>query len=64
MLLLLLLLQVTWVRRRDRQLLTVGTATHSVDTRFMIRVSSADWALVIRHVTLDDAGLYECQVLT
>ncbi|CAD6202123.1 GSCOCG00002952001-RA-CDS [Cotesia congregata] len=30
----------------------------------MIRVSSADWALVIRHVTLDDAGLYECQIAT
>ncbi|XP_008558140.1 neural cell adhesion molecule 2 [Microplitis demolitor] len=55
---------VTWVRRRDRQLLTVGTATHSVDNRFMIRVSSSDWALVIRRVTLDDAGLYECQIAT
>lgn len=60
---LIYLLQVTWVRRRDRQLLTVGTATHSVDNRFMIRVSSSDWALVIRRVTLDDAGLYECQVI-
>ncbi|KAK0163116.1 hypothetical protein PV327_006824 [Microctonus hyperodae] len=54
--------QVTWVRRRDRQLLTVGTSTHSVDKRFMIRSSSSDWGLVIRPVTLEDAGLYECQI--
>lgn len=53
---------VTWVRRRDRQLLTVGMNTHSVDNRFMIRTS--DWSLLIRHVNLEDAGLYECQVAT
>ncbi|XP_015593613.1 neural cell adhesion molecule 2 [Cephus cinctus] len=55
---------ITWIRRRDRQLLTVGAATHSVDTRFMIRPSSSDWTLLIRTVTLEDAGLYECQVAT
>lgn len=57
------LLQVTWVRRRDRQLLTVGATTHSVDLRFMIRPSNTDWTLLIHKVTLDDAGLYECQVI-
>ncbi|XP_015514791.1 igLON family member 5 [Neodiprion lecontei] len=55
---------VTWLRRRDRQLLTVGTATHSVDSRFMVRPSTSDWTLLIRGVTLQDAGLYECQVPT
>lgn len=55
---------VTWVRRRDRQLLTVGATTHSVDLRFMIRPSNTDWTLLIHKVTLDDAGLYECQVAT
>ncbi|XP_046749588.1 neural cell adhesion molecule 1-A-like isoform X2 [Diprion similis] len=55
---------VTWIRRRDRQLLTVGAATHSVDSRFVIRPSSSDWALLIRGVTFQDAGVYECQVAT
>ncbi|CAL1679843.1 unnamed protein product [Lasius platythorax] len=53
---------ITWVRRRDRQLLTVGTSTHSIDKRFVIRHSSTDWQLLIRTVTVDDAGIYECQV--
>ncbi|EFN77683.1 hypothetical protein EAI_08970, partial [Harpegnathos saltator] len=53
---------ITWVRRRDRQLLTVGTSTHSIDKRFVVRHSSTDWALMIRTVTVDDAGIYECQV--
>ncbi|KYN19173.1 Obscurin [Trachymyrmex cornetzi] len=53
---------ITWVRRRDRQLLTVGTSTHSIDKRFVVRHSSTDWQLTIRTVTVDDAGIYECQV--
>jgi len=57
-----LLLQITWVRRRDRQLLTVGTSTHSIDKRFVVRHSSTDWQLMIRTVTVEDAGIYECQV--
>lgn len=56
------LLQITWVRRRDRQLLTVGASTHSIDKRFVVRHSSTDWQLTIRTVTVDDAGIYECQV--
>ncbi|KAG5319038.1 NEGR1 regulator, partial [Pseudoatta argentina] len=53
---------ITWMRRRDRQLLTVGTSRHSVDERFVVRHSSTDWQLTIRTVTVDDAGIYECQV--
>ncbi|KAH0954413.1 hypothetical protein HN011_009319, partial [Eciton burchellii] len=53
---------ITWVRRRDRQLLTVGTSTHSIDKRFVVRHSSTDWQLMIRTVTVEDAGIYECQV--
>ncbi|XP_076238512.1 neural cell adhesion molecule 2 [Calliopsis andreniformis] len=53
---------ITWVRRRDRQLLTVGTSTHSIDNRFVVMHSSTDWSLQIRAVTLQDAGIYECQI--
>ncbi|XP_076682738.1 igLON family member 5 [Andrena cerasifolii] len=53
---------ITWVKRRDRQLLTVGTSTHSIDNRFVVMHSSTDWALQIRAVTVQDAGIYECQV--
>ncbi|KZC13449.1 Neuronal growth regulator 1, partial [Dufourea novaeangliae] len=55
---------VTWIRRRDRQLLTVGRDTHSVDTRFMVVTNSPDWTLKIKNVKQDDAGLYECQIQT
>lgn len=53
---------ITWVKRRDRRLLTVGTSTHSIDNRFVVMHSSTDWSLHIRAVTVQDAGLYECQI--
>ncbi|XP_014232002.1 neural cell adhesion molecule 2-like isoform X1 [Trichogramma pretiosum] len=53
---------VTWVRRKDRQLLTVGQNTHSVDKRFMVKHVNSEWSLLIQKVTHEDAGLYECQV--
>ncbi|XP_043251464.1 igLON family member 5-like [Colletes gigas] len=53
---------ITWVKRNGRRLLTVGTSTHSIDNRFVAMHSSKDWALQIRAVTLQDAGIYECQV--
>ncbi|KAJ8667041.1 hypothetical protein QAD02_008703 [Eretmocerus hayati] len=55
---------VTWIRRKDRQLLTVGQNTHSVDKRFMIKHVNSDWSLLINKVTHEDAGLYECQIAT
>ncbi|XP_076282879.1 zwei Ig domain protein zig-8 [Lasioglossum baleicum] len=51
---------ITWVK--DRQLLTVGMNTHSVDKRFVVIHSSTDWTLQIRAVTIEDAGIYECQI--
>ncbi|XP_017881740.1 protein borderless-like [Ceratina calcarata] len=51
---------ITWMKLRE--LLTVGTNTHSIDNRFVVMHSSTDWSLQIRAVTLQDAGIYECQV--
>ncbi|XP_078046917.1 limbic system-associated membrane protein [Augochlora pura] len=47
---------------KDRKLLTVGMNTHSVDQRFVVIHSSTDWTLQIRAVTVEDAGIYECQI--
>ncbi|XP_076302358.1 neural cell adhesion molecule 2-like, partial [Lasioglossum baleicum] len=55
---------VTWIRRKDRQLLTLGTGTHAIDTRFMVVSNSPDWILLIKNVKREDAGLYECQIQT
>lgn len=55
---------MTWIklRRKDRQLLTVGRVTHSIDRRFVV-LNSPDWSLLIKNVKQEDAGLYECQVM-
>ncbi|KAF3427051.1 hypothetical protein E2986_13561 [Frieseomelitta varia] len=56
------IVDITWMKRKNRRLLTVGTSTHSVDKRFVVMHSSTDWLLQIRAVTLQDEGIYECQV--
>ncbi|XP_018021761.1 uncharacterized protein LOC108677954, partial [Hyalella azteca] len=53
---------VSWIRKRDYQLLTVGLKTHSMDDRFTINYVHWDWQLHIRYVQPRDAGTYECQV--
>ncbi|KAJ4434706.1 hypothetical protein ANN_23274 [Periplaneta americana] len=59
-------LQVSWIRRKDYHLLTVGLATYSSDDRFFtahVR-NTQDWALHVRYAKARDGGLYECQVST
>lgn len=55
---------VTWIRRKDLHVLTVGMDTYVNDHRFQaIHLErSNDWALQIRYAQLTDQGLYECQV--
>ncbi|GLH01820.1 Uncharacterized protein GBIM_07878 [Gryllus bimaculatus] len=58
--------EVSWIRRKDYRLLTVGLATYSSDDRFFtahVR-GPQDWALHVRFAQAQDAGLYECQVST
>lgn len=63
---------VSWIRLRDFHLLTVGDFTYTSDERFVVRsttsgsgsnpFSDQDWSLSIKHVSLNDEGIYECQV--
>ncbi|XP_053677009.1 uncharacterized protein LOC128727157 [Anopheles nili] len=57
---------VSWIRRKDYHLLTIGVTTYSSDERFNIIHSedAEEWPLQIKYVQLRDAGLYECQVST
>ncbi|RVE42328.1 hypothetical protein evm_013022 [Chilo suppressalis] len=56
--------EVSWIRRKDYHLLTVGLTTYSSDQRFQaIHLQhSEDWTLKVRFVQKRDAGIYECQV--
>ncbi|KAK5647434.1 hypothetical protein RI129_002326 [Pyrocoelia pectoralis] len=57
---------VSWIRKRDYHLLTVGLQTYSSDKRFFTSngKNGQDWSLHIRYSELKDSGLYECQVTT
>ncbi|XP_073960994.1 uncharacterized protein [Choristoneura fumiferana] len=57
---------VTWIRKKDYSLLSVGLVTYSADSRFFSAHGRhvKDWALHIRFSTSADAGFYECQVPT
>ncbi|KAG5674381.1 hypothetical protein PVAND_004355 [Polypedilum vanderplanki] len=55
---------VTWIRRSDYQLLTVGLATYSSDERFHVEHTRhrGVWDLRIKSVRKDDEGVYECNL--
>lgn len=57
-------LQVSWIRRKDFQLLTVGLSTHSSDKRFLVEHTRhmGHWSLRIKAVREEDRGFYECQL--
>lgn len=55
---------MSWIRRTDYQLLTVGLSTYSSDERFLVEHTRhmGHWALRIKNVRQDDEGWYECQL--
>ncbi|XP_076036242.1 uncharacterized protein LOC143022120 isoform X2 [Oratosquilla oratoria] len=55
---------VTWMRRRDLHILTVGHVTYSADDRFKVlhTEGSQEWTLVIQFAQIRDSGAYECQL--
>ncbi|KAF0296826.1 Zwei Ig domain protein zig-8 [Amphibalanus amphitrite] len=57
---------VSWVRRRDLKILTVGMFAYTSDHRFTAAHSegSEEWVLRIASPTEQDSGVYECQVST
>ncbi|KAK9693912.1 Immunoglobulin V-set domain [Popillia japonica] len=57
---------VSWIRKNDLHLLTVGLSTYNSDDRFMVEHVRhlQNWGLLIKHVQPSDAGFYECQVST
>ena len=59
-----LIFQVSWVRYQDTSLIAVGKFVYISDNRFKVlhEVNSSDWFLVIKSVTYNDEGIYECQV--
>lgn len=56
--------QVSWIRKRDLHILTVGILTYTNDQRFqaMHQEGSDEWTLKITSPQPRDSGTYECQV--
>uniref|UniRef100_A0A336LUT6 CSON004926 protein n=1 Tax=Culicoides sonorensis TaxID=179676 RepID=A0A336LUT6_CULSO len=55
---------ISWFRKKDKTLLTVGLSTYSSDDRFFVEHTRhlGNWALRIKNAREDDEGLYECQI--
>ncbi|KAK7065801.1 hypothetical protein SK128_021644 [Halocaridina rubra] len=58
--------KVSWIRRKDLHVLTTGNLLYTTDVRFrMLHLAGSPyWTLEVASPTLDDAGVYECQVST
>ncbi|XP_055852424.1 V-set and immunoglobulin domain-containing protein 10 isoform X2 [Episyrphus balteatus] len=57
---------VSWIRKRDLHILTIGIMTYTNDQRFqaMHLDDTDEWILKIVSVQPRDSGIYECQVST
>lgn len=58
--------QISWVRRRDWHILTLGHERFTSDGRVQVNYNEEDrdWVLQIKFVQDRDTGIYECQVST
>lgn len=58
--------QVSWIRKRDLHILTVGILTYTNDQRFQALHTdgSDEWTLKVTSPQSRDSGVYECQVST
>ncbi|XP_076036659.1 zwei Ig domain protein zig-8-like [Oratosquilla oratoria] len=57
---------VSWIRRRDLRILTVGKYTYTSDLRYeaLHPEGTNQWTLMIKSVQPRDEGVYECQIST
>ena len=57
-------IQVTWIRRSDLKILTIGEILYTQDKRFspIHNEGSNVWMLKLTNPQLKDSGEYECQV--
>ncbi|ROT66629.1 zwei Ig domain protein zig-8-like [Penaeus vannamei] len=59
---------VSWIRQEDLMVLATNEITFTTDERFKVRAWRTGgvwaWDLQIEEATLNDAGIYECQVNT
>lgn len=57
---------ISWIRKRDLHILTVGTSTYTSDERFQViqTKDSKEWTLQVKFPQPRDSGIYECQVNT
>ncbi|XP_065221852.1 T-lymphocyte activation antigen CD86-like isoform X2 [Planococcus citri] len=57
---------VSWIRKTDLHILTVGILTYTNDQRFQTLHSDGtdEWTLRITSTQIHDSGTYECQVST
>ena len=60
--------QVSWIRKNDLHILTMGTIVYTNDHRVRSvhpnTTDSIDWNLDIQNADVHDSGVYECQVNT
>lgn len=58
--------QVSWIRKRDLHIMTIGILTYTNDQRYQaIHTEGSDeWSLRVMSAQPRDNGIYECQVST
>ena len=54
---------MSWIRRRDWHILSVGDSVFTQDARFQLHHDDGSkWTLMIKNLNEEDEGTYVCQV--